>query len=155
MWSSCSSPDSVVKLSKLSVTDPISIPGNVTISFDSVWGADIVAPLKVSLFIFIKIYLQSKLYFSLLFIILGCGFSTKKSCKSYFLQFMIKLMSIMITSLISCYCRLSSGWMCLASAMSALVPTTTSAQFFLTIKIGLAQSHLNPSSFLATAQEQR
>jgi ganglioside GM2 activator len=48
-WVTCSGPDALAYINELELSDPLSIPGNVTITVDSVLSADVTSPLKVSL----------------------------------------------------------------------------------------------------------
>lgn len=50
-WSSCSGPDALLTIDKLDVTDPVVIPGDVTVSVSSSLSEDIGAPLKVKFFL--------------------------------------------------------------------------------------------------------
>ena len=48
-WVSCSGPDALARINELDISDPLSIPGNITITVDSVLSADVQSPLQVSI----------------------------------------------------------------------------------------------------------
>ena len=47
IWSTCSGPDALAKINQLEVSEPLTIPGNTTVTLDSNVFADITSPLKV------------------------------------------------------------------------------------------------------------
>jgi hypothetical protein len=48
-WVTCSGPDALARINELELSDPLSIPGNITITVDSELNADVTSPLKVIL----------------------------------------------------------------------------------------------------------
>jgi len=54
-WSACSGPDALVTINKIAVSEPLSIPGNVTITLDSYLSRLIESPLHVTVKITKKI----------------------------------------------------------------------------------------------------
>jgi ganglioside GM2 activator len=48
-WVTCSGPDALAHINELDISDPLSIPGNITITVDSVLSSDVQSPLKVSI----------------------------------------------------------------------------------------------------------
>lgn len=48
IWSVCSGPDAIAHINELKVSEPLSIPGNTTVTLDSNVFADITTPLKVT-----------------------------------------------------------------------------------------------------------
>jgi len=54
-WSTCSGPDALAVINKLVVSEPLSIPGNVTITLDSYLSRLIESPLKVEVHISRKV----------------------------------------------------------------------------------------------------
>lgn len=49
VWSTCSGPDAMARINELEVSDPLSVPGNVTVTIDSVLSGEVKTPLKVHL----------------------------------------------------------------------------------------------------------
>jgi hypothetical protein len=49
VWDTCSGPDALARINELDISDPLSIPGNITITVDSVLSSDVQSPLKVSI----------------------------------------------------------------------------------------------------------
>ncbi|XP_046646738.1 ganglioside GM2 activator-like [Daphnia pulicaria] len=47
-WVTCSGPDALAHINELDISDPLSIPGNITITVDSVLSSDVQSPLKVA-----------------------------------------------------------------------------------------------------------
>ncbi|KAK4016694.1 hypothetical protein OUZ56_031657 [Daphnia magna] len=46
-WSTCSGPDALAQINEFDLSEPLSIPGNVTVTVDSILRGDITTPLKV------------------------------------------------------------------------------------------------------------
>jgi len=55
IWSSCSGPDALLDIDKLEVSDPIAIPGNLTVSVISNLADDVTSPLKIGVLVQRKI----------------------------------------------------------------------------------------------------
>lgn len=60
-WSTCSGPDALARINEFDLSEPLSVPGNVTVTVDAVLSGDITTPLKVGVTIAIVLLYWFKL----------------------------------------------------------------------------------------------